>query len=474
MDFPTVKHHCGLFGVYGHPDAVQLAYLGLYAQQHRGQESAGICSCDQGPIRRHAGMGLVTDVFDPRVLQELRNPNVIGHVRYSTTGSCQASNAQPLLVNYAEGQVAVAHNGNLINAALLRDEYERHGAIFNTTSDTEVIVHLLAKPSHLGKTGRLIHVLRHLQGAYSLLFLFADRMVAARDPFGFRPLVLGRMDNGAVVVASETSALDIIDAEFWKEMAPGEVVTVSADGVDSQWILPEGSVKPAYCIFEQIYFADPSSEVFGENVHAVRRAMGMRLAEEAPVDADAVIPIPNCARCAALGYAQVSGIPYERGFTVSHYTGRSFIMPEQHLRDTAVKMKLNVIKNNVKGRRLIVVEDSVVRGTTTRGKIGALRKAGAAEIHLRVASPPIRHACYFGIDFPDPSKLIANNRTVEQIREYLSVDSLHYLSLEGMLSCVKHPPDHYCTTCFGGKCPIEVDHPVSKLAFEPYQMRMFD
>jgi len=472
---PFLKHHCGLFGIFGHPDAVQLTYLGLYAQQHRGQESAGICSCQPGGlISRHAKLGLVTDVFDPETLDKLRNPVAIGHVRYSTTGSCQSSNCQPLLVKYALGQVAVAHNGNLINAALLRDRYEQRGAIFNTTSDTEVIVHLLAKPSHLQKMDHVVHALAHLQGAYSLLLLFPDRIVAARDPYGLRPLILGKMDNGAIVVASETCALDIIDAEFWREVAPGEVVIISQSGVTSKWIAPSGTVRPAYCIFEQIYFADPSSDVFGENVHEVRRKMGMRLAQEAPVDADQVVPVPNCARCAALGYAHVSGIPYGRAFTVSHYVGRSFILPDQHMRDLAVKMKLNVVKNTVRGRRLIVVEDSVVRGTTTRGKIGALRKAGAKEIHLRVASPPIRYPCYFGIDFPDPEALIANNRTVEEIREYLGVDSLHYLSLEGMLACVKHPTDHYCTACFSGTYPMEVDHPVSKLVFEQHQLKMFD
>ncbi len=480
MNVPSIKHHCGLFGIYNHPDAVRLTYLGLYAQQHRGQESAGICSrghgssTTHGPIGRHAGMGLVTEVFTPRILEELRNPVAIGHVRYSTTGSCSAANAQPLLVNYAKGQLAVAHNGNLINAALLRDEYEKHGAIFNTSSDTEVIVHLLAKPSHLEKENHLGHVLNHLQGAYSLLFLFEDRMVAARDPFGFRPLVLGRMDNGAIVVASETCALDIVDAEFLREVLPGEMVTITDSRMSSQFFVPRESLQPAYCIFEQVYFANPASDVFGENVHLVRQAMGAQLAKESPVEADAVVAIPNCARCAALGYAKVSGIPYERGFTTSHYAGRSFIMPEQDQRDLAVKMKLSVIKSNVRSKRLVVVEDSVVRGTTTRGKIGALRKAGAKEIHLRVASPPIRHPCYFGIDFPTPGELIANTRSVDEIRDYLGVDSLHYLSLEGMLSCVQHPDEHYCNACFSGRYPMPVDRPVSKFALEKHQLRMFE
>jgi amidophosphoribosyltransferase len=470
----SVKHHCGLFGVHGHPEAVRLTYLGLYAQQHRGQESAGICSRNTGSIGRHAGLGLVTEVFNARVLDELKNPVAIGHVRYSTTGSCNQVNAQPLLVNYSQGQVAVAHNGNLINAGLLRDEYERHGAIFNTTSDTEVIVHLLAKPAHVDRDYALPHVLGHLQGAYSLLLLFRDRMVAVRDPYGFRPLVLGRMENGAIVVASETCAFDIVDAEYIREVLPGEIVTITDKGMTSDWILPRDSVKPARCIFEQVYFADPASDVFGQNVHLVRQAMGAQLARESAVEADAVVPIPNCARCAALGFAKESGLPYERAFTTSHYAGRSFIMPDQDSRNLAVKMKLNVIKENIQGKRLIVVEDSVVRGTTTRGKIGALRRAGAREVHLRVASPPIRFPCYFGIDFPTQQELIANTRTVEQIRDYLEVDSLHYLSIEGMLSCMKHPPDHYCTACFRGEYPLPVDQPVSKFALEKHQLKMFE
>lgn len=469
-----MKHHCGLFGVYGHPDAVQLTYLGLHAQQHRGQESAGICSRDRGPMTRYAGMGLVSEVFNDRRLEQLRNPYAIGHVRYSTTGSCHADNAQPLLVNYSAGQVAVAHNGNLINAALLRHEYEQHGAIFKSTSDTEVIVHLLAKPSHLEKDNQLLHVLNHLQGAYSLLFLFPDRMVAARDPFGFRPLVMGRMENGATVLASETTALHIVDATFVREIEPGELVTITDDGIRSQRIVPADSCRPAYCTFEQVYFADPSSVVFGDGVQGVRMAMGGQLAREAPVEADVVVPIPTCAIDAALGYSRVSGIPYGRAFTTSHYAGRSFIMPEQGQRGKTVKMKLNVIHENVAGRRLVVVEDSIVRGTTTRGKICELRKAGAREIHLRVASPPIRHPCYFGIDFPNPEELVAHGRTVEQICDFLEVESLHYLSLDGMLNCLKHDNRHYCSACWSGKYPMTVDRPVSKFGLERYQLRMFE
>ncbi|MFQ5494008.1 MAG: amidophosphoribosyltransferase, partial [Phycisphaerae bacterium] len=464
MPDAPIRHHCGLFGVWGHEDAVYLTHLGLYALQHRGQESAGIVSTNGETLQRCAGLGLVNQVFNRDNLGRIRGRVAIGHVRYSTTGGCTDNNSQPLLFGFAGGQVAVAHNGNLINAALLRRNYEKVGHIFQTTSDTEVIIHLLAKPTHQRKKNPLNHVLNHLQGAYSLLMLFPDRLVAVRDPLGFRPLCLGRMKCGAVVVASETKALDMIDAEYERDVQPGEIVTINDEGVTSRRFGGGTGGQGAACIFEQIYFSDPSSLVFGENVHLVRRAMGGRLAGEAPINADLVVPIPTCAQCAAVGYAQQSGIPYGRAFTTSHYAGRSFILPTQEGRDLAVKMKLTVIKEAVAGKRLIVVEDSVVRGTTTRGKIGALRKAGATEIHLRVASPPIRHPCYFGIDFPDQRKLIAHTRTVDQIRDYLGVDSIHYLSHEGMLSCVKMAKEMYCTACFSGEYPMNVDEPVEKFA----------
>jgi amidophosphoribosyltransferase len=397
----------------------------------------------------------------------------IGHVRYSTTGSDTLQNSQPLLFEFAGGQVAVAHNGNLINAALLRRNYENQGHIFQTTCDTEVIIHLLANPAHQAQADPLARVLAHLQGAYALLLLFPDRLVAVRDPLGFRPLSLGRTAEGAHVVVSETCALDIIDAEYVRDVAPGEIVTIDRDGVHSERFGTENGGCGAACIFELIYFADPSSDVFGQNVHTVRDRMGVQLARESPVDADLVIPVPNCARCAAIGYARQSGIPLGRGFTTSHYTGRSFIMPSQASRELAVKMKLNVIKAAVQGKRLVVVEDSVVRGTTTRGKMGALRKAGAREIHLRVASPPIRHPCYFGIDFPDPHELVADGRSVEEIRDFLEVDSLHYLSHEGMLACVQMTASNHCTACFSGDYPIDVTEPVEKFALERRQMKLF-
>jgi amidophosphoribosyltransferase len=461
-----------LFGIFGHDDAVFLTHLGLYALQHRGQEAAGIVSTNGESLKRSAGVGLVNQVFNERKLAEISGKRAIGHVRYSTMGASTSINVQPLMFSFAGGQVAIAHNGNLINAALLRRAYEQIGHIFQTTSDTEVIIHLLAKPSHQKKKNPLNHVLNHLQGAYSLLLLFPDRMVAARDPMGFKPLCLGETREGATVIASETKAFDMIDARFVREIEAGEVVTVTEEGVSSRRF--GGSVeRGARCIFEQIYFADPSSRIFGESVHLVRRAMGAQIAREAPVDADLVVPIPTCATCAATGYSTESGITYGRAFTTSHYAGRSFILPTQSRRDMAVKMKLNVIKEAVDGQRLIVVEDSVVRGTTTRAKIGALRSAGAKEIHLRVASPPIRHPCYFGIDFPDQKRLIAHTRSVEEVRDYLEVDSLQYLSHEGMLSCVKMKPNKYCTACFSGDYPMDVTEPVEKFAMERGQLKMF-
>ncbi len=467
MSASSVRHYCGLFGIFGHPNAAFLAHLGLYAQQHRGQESAGIVTSDGVRLRRHAEMGLVNDVFKPGVLDKINAPSAIGHVRYSTSGASCAGNAQPLLFEFAGGQVSLGHNGTLTNAAALRAEFEARGHIFQTTSDSEIIIHLLAAPEHVEHERPLASVLERIEGAFSLVMLHNDRLVAVRDPMGFRPLCIGRMDNGAIVVASETCALDQIEAQYMRDVAPGEILTVDAAGMRSERFGPVDPPRGGACIFEHVYFADPSSNIFGENVHTARKAMGKALAREAFVDADLVIPIPNCARCAAIGYAKQSGIPLGRGFTTSHYAGRSFILPDQDQRDLAVRMKLNVIKDAVRGRRLVVVEDSVVRGTTTRGKISALWKAGAKEIHLRVASPPLRHPCYYGIDFPDPRKLVARDRTVEQIREYLGVDSLHYLSAEAMLECVKLPPNTYCTACFTGDYPTEVLVPLEKLALDP-------
>ena len=471
---PTdIHHYCGLFGIANHPDAAQLTYLGLYAQQHRGQESAGICTADGRTLTRRGGLGLVTEALGPRDLTALTNPLAIGHVRYSTTGSCSESNTQPLLVACSIGQLALGHNGNLINAGAIRGEYEQQGHIFTTTSDTEVILHMLADRQFAETPDPLAAVLRHLCGSYCLVLLYPDRIEAVRDPSANRPLCLGRLGE-AWVVASETCALDIIDAEYVRDVAPGEIVTLARGGLQSRRFTEAGAQRRAHCIFEHVYFADPASFVFGENVHLVRKEMGRALAREAPADVDLVIAVPNCARCAALGYHEASGIPIGRGFTTNHYVGRSFIQPTQVIRDLTVRLKLNPIRGTVAGRRLAVIEDSVVRGTTTRGKMQSLRSAGAKEIHLRVASPPIRHPCYYGIDFPSRNELAADGRTLEQIRQYLGVDSLAYLSLEGMLAAAKAATHDFCHACFSGDYPIPIDPTFQKDVFERRQLRFFD
>lgn len=468
----TIRHHCGLFGIVNHPSAAELTYLGLYAQQHRGQESAGICTSDGRTLIRRASMGLVTDALSEADLAALRNPAAIGHVRYSTTGSCREVNAQPLLVRAGIGQVAICHNGNLVNAAALRRDFEGRGHIFTTTSDTEVVLHLLACEQYRDQPDPLAAVLRQLRGSYCLLLMFPDRVEAVRDPSGNRPLCLGRLGE-AWVVASETCALDIVDAIYVRDVEPGEIVTLTRAGMHSRFFAEHAGGWRAQCIFELVYFADPASRVFGQNVHMVRKAFGRALAREAPADADLVIAVPNCARCAALGYHEESAIPIGRGFTTNHYVGRSFIQPTQAIRDLTVKLKLNPIAASVTGRRLVVVEDSVVRGTTTRGKMQSLRTAGAREIHLRVASPPIRHPCHYGIDFPRREELIAHERSVEQIREYLGVDSLAYLSLEGMLGCLGDGQGRYCDACFSGEYPIPVEAVMDKDIFERHQLPLF-
>jgi amidophosphoribosyltransferase len=407
-------------------------------------------------------------------LEKLRNPIAIGHVRYSTTGSSSIENGQPLLAEYSRGQVAVAHNGNLINAGLLRDEYEAYGSIFKCTSDTEVIVHLLAKPTHQGKPDPLGHVLNHLQGAYSLIFLFADHIEAARDPFGIRPLCLGQTDKGHYVVASESCAIDAIGAKFLREVEPGEIVRLDKKGLHSRFFVRRGDITPAHCIFEHVYFSKQNSRIFGENVHEFRKKLGRQLAKEHPVQADVVIPIPDSGTSSALGYAQESKIPFDMGMVRSHYIGRTFISPDQKLRELEVTLKLAIVKDVVKDKRIVVVDDSIVRGTTTRGKIRALREAGAKEIHMRASCPPIRFPCYYGVDFPTKEELLANGRTLEEIRKFLEVDSVGYLSLEGMLSCATLPHDHYCTACWSGKYPIPVNIVLNKFAMERYQLYMFE
>jgi amidophosphoribosyltransferase len=469
------KEKCGIFGIAGPADAVERCYYGLYALQHRGQESAGIAASDGSVISAHTGLGLVADVFRKDILKELTGSLAIGHVRYSTAGSNRKCNAQPILEEYIGGQVAVAHNGNLVNAARIKNEYQQFGHIFYSTSDTEVVLHMLAKPTHQEKQDPLAHVLRHLQGAFSFLFLFPDRMEAARDPWGFRPLVVGQTRDGFYCFASETCALASIQATYIREVLPGEIVSVDRTGTKlTSRFFTESTQKTSHCAFEHVYFASPSSNLFGDVVVDVRQRMGRQLAIESPVEADIVIPIPDSGRSAALGFSKQSGIPFEEGIVPNRYVGRSFIQPSQHMRDLAVQMKLIVIPEIVRGKRVVVVEDSIVRGTTTRGKMLALRRAGAKEIHMRVSCPPIRHPCFFGIDFPTPTELIANGRTVEQIRDFIEVDSLAYLSLDGMLKSMGKTSDHYCTACWSGNYPIPVDMQISKFGLERHQMKMFE
>ena len=453
------KDSCGLFGIFGDEQAVQKTYFGLHSLQHRGQESAGIASSNTDLIRCHTGMGMINRVFrsGSGLLETLANPIAIGHVRYSTTGASNTANSQPLLAEYSRGQVAVAHNGNLTNASLLRDEYEAHGSIFKSTGDTEIIIHLLAKPSHAANPDPLAHLLNHLQGAYCLLFLFSDRIEAARDPHGIRPLCIGQTEKGSFVVASESCALDAIDAKFVREVEPGEIVRLDKDGLSSRFFVKPGTVTPAHCIFEHIYFAKQNSTYFGENVHEFRKKLGRQLAIENPADADVVIPVPDSGTSSAIGYAEQSKLPFDMGLVRSHYIGRTFISPSQKLRELEVKLKLAVVKEAVCGKRVVVVDDSIVRGTTTRGKIRTLRQAGAKQIHMRVSCPPIRFPCFYGIDFPTTEELLANNRDLEQIKDFLEVDSVGYHSLEGLLSCAALPKDHYCTACWSGKYPIPVN-----------------
>ncbi len=470
------KENCGLFGIFGDADAVEKTFFALHSLQHRGQESAGIATSDGQTILCHTGMGHVARVFrgGTGVLDKLKNPIAIGHVRYSTSGSTSLANAQPHLSEYSRGQIAVAHNGNLINASLLRDEYEAYGHIFKSTSDTEIIIHLLAKPSHVSKPDPVGHILNHLQGAYSLLFLFADRVEAARDPYGVRPLCIGKTKNGAFCVASETCAFDPIEAEYIREIEPGEIVTLSEKGLSSRRFVKAENITPAHCTFEHVYFAKQSSTIFGDNVHEFRKRLGAQVAKEHPVDADVVIPVPDSGTSAAIGYSRQSGIPFDMGFIRSHYVGRTFISPKQDLRDLAVKLKLAVVKEVVKGNRVVIVDDSIVRGTTTKGKINAIRQAGAKEIHMRVSCPPIRFPCFYGVDFPTKEELLANDKNMQQIKEFLAVDSIGYISLEGMLSCCRLPKNHYCTACWTGIYPIPVQTMVSKFMMERYQMQLFE
>lgn len=471
----SVGHHCGLFGVYNVPSAAAKTYLGLFALQHRGQESAGIVVSDGKRIRSKKAMGLVTEVFSKRDTDELEGHIAVGHVRYSTTGSSRPQNIQPLVIDYSNGLVAVAHNGNLVNARTLRDEYEAYGSIFQTSTDSEIVVHLMARPEHVGKPDHLSHCLKLIKGAFSFLFMTRDKLIGARDPQGFRPLILGRMrDEGHLgtigegwVLCSETCALDQVGAEFVREVEPGEIVTIDADGVHSSFFVPKEEIKPAHCIFEHVYFARPDSMIFGDDVHQVRIRLGERLAEEQPAKADVVFAVPDSGNAGAIGFSRRSGIPLDMGLIRNHYVGRSFIKPNQNERENVVAMKFNVVRSAVRGKRVVVVEDSLIRGTTFQKQAKILRDAGATEVHLRITCPPTLNACYYGIDFPTREQLVAARlKTIPAIEEWLGVNSLGYLSVEGLLGAVTKPASHYCTACWTGKYPVKPVDAMDKFGME--------
>jgi len=450
---------CGVFGIHGHDEAANIAYLGLHALQHRGQESAGLVAVDDGQLRRHAAMGLVSDAFNRDVLARLPGPAAVGHVRYSTAGSSELRNAQPFVVEYAGGQLAICHNGNLVNARELRTELEASGSIFQTSSDTEVIVHLMAKSRETDVVGRLMAALRRVRGAYSLICLTHDaKMIAVRDPYGFRPLVIGRLKD-AFVLSSETCAFDLIEAEFIREVEPGELVVIDRGGMTSHR-LPEVA-PPTFCVFEHVYFARPNSVMNGKSVYRVRENMGMRLAQEAPAVADVVIPVPDSGVPAAIGYANEAKIPFEMGLIRSHYVGRTFIEPQDSIRHFGVRLKLSPVRSIVDGKRVVVVDDSLVRGTTSRKIVKMLRNAGAREVHLRISAPPTTHPCFYGIDTPNRSELVAASHTVEEIGRYVTCDSIAYLSHEGMMAAVAIDSSGtgYCSACFTGKYPVALGTP---------------
>lgn len=450
----TFKDECGVFGVFGHPDASELCYLGLYALQHRGQESAGIVSQCEDDFFVVKDMGLVADVFDADKLDYLKGNNAIGHVRYSTTGSSHHNNIQPIYSKTSHGKFAIAHNGNLTNAGQLYRQLKQEGALFQSTVDTEIILHLIARSTDTNLQSLLPTVLQKIEGAYSLVGLGEHMMIAARDPNGFRPLVLGKKD-GHWIVSSETCALDLIGASYEGEVQPGELVFFTKNGMSRMQF--SSAVNPKFCVFEHVYFARPDSQIFGDSVHLVRKEFGKQLSREYPVDADLVMAIPDSGNSAALGYAEESGIPYEIGMTRNHYVGRTFIQPSQSVRNFAVRIKLNPIKSIINGKRIIVVDDSLVRGTTGKKRIIALRRAGATEVHLRISSPPVKFPCHMGIDTPEQSQLIAANYSLDEIRDFVGADSLGFLSKEGMLSSIQSlQNDSFCTACFDGHYPLDI------------------
>ncbi|MBF0224186.1 MAG: amidophosphoribosyltransferase [Desulfobacterales bacterium] len=460
------RESCGIFGVSGHTDASKLTYFGLYALQHRGQESAGIAVYKNKKIDAYKGMGLVPEVFDMANLERLDGETAIGHVRYSTTGSSNLYNAQPFVVHHSQKSYAVAHNGNLVNARVLRDELEGLGSIFQTTMDSEIFLHLFVRNLKYGFEEALIRTVVRLKGAFSFVFLSSKgELVGIKDPNGFRPLCLGKL-NGSYILASESCALDLVEAEFIRELDPGEIVIIEQDSIKSLKVSPKPS--KTFCIFEFIYFARPDSTIFGKNVYQVRKSHGKRLAQESPVNADFVMPFPDSGTYAALGYSKESGIPFEIGMIRNHYVGRTFIQPTQSMREFGVRIKLNPIKEVLVGKDIIIIEDSIIRGTTVKTRVKSLRQLGVNKIHIRVSGPPHRFPCHYGIDFSTRGELIASQKSIPELVDFLGLDSLHYLTLDGLLesSGVENPENHFCKACFDGKYPVDFDEHSTKDCLE--------
>lgn len=460
-----IKEECGVFGIYGHPEAAKLAYLGLYSLQHRGQESTGIVAADGERLYRHVGMGLVGDVFsDDKIFNQLPGHIAIGHNRYSTTGGSFLQNAQPIIAIISSGEIAAAHNGNLINYFHLRNELQNKGAILQSNSDTEVILHLAAHSGFPKVEDQIKYAVTQIKGAFSLLLITKDKLIAVRDPHGIRPLCIGRMGD-ATVIASESCALDIIGAEYTRDVRPGELIVVDANGLHSEMIVKD-LPTPAHCIFEFVYFSRPDSKIFGDNVDKARRKLGKRLAEEVPVEADIVISVPDSSNTAAVGYSRRTGMKFELGLIRNHYVGRTFIHPVQSMRDLKVKVKFNAVEGVLRDRRVVVIDDSIVRGTTLKPLIAMIRKAGAKEVHVRISSPPVTSPCYYGMDFPTKNELIANRMSKEEMCKQIGADSLEYLSMEGLLAAVPQDGHGYCTACFSGKYPLPVNEQSDKLQCE--------
>ncbi|XP_030943856.1 amidophosphoribosyltransferase, chloroplastic-like [Quercus lobata] len=447
------REECGVVGIYGDSEASRLCYLALHALQHRGQEGAGIVTVRNDVLQSVTGVGLVSEVFSESKLDQLPGDLSIGHVRYSTAGASMLKNVQPFVAGYRFGSVGVAHNGNLVNYRSLRAKLEETGSIFNTSSDTEVVLHLIAISKDRPFVMRIVDACQQVEGAYSMVFLTKDKLVAVRDPFGFRPLVMGRRSNGAVVFASETCALDLIEATYEREVFPGEVVVVDKTGIQSLCLMPHP--QPKQCIFEHIYFALPNSVIFGRSVYESRRRFGEILATESPVDCDVVIAVPDSGVVAALGYAAKAGVPFQQGLIRSHYVGRTFIEPSQKIRDFGVKLKLSPVRAVLEGKRVVVVDDSIVRGTTSSKIVRLIKEAGAKEVHMRIASPPIIGSCYYGVDTPSSEELISNRMSTEEIREFIGSDSLSFLPIGSLQKLLAEDAPNYCYACFSGKYPVE-------------------